>query len=187
MAKRFKKGNRIIPRANRYPVGVLEVLDHCSHCLEAFPTGGGPHLRFTPDKQRKYEFRLVEPWERAEWKPGLFCLDDDPDHKFPGFWNGHRWNGWAMPAFDAETVRAIFRMLNEAGTYSVTDDGSESPTFIVRMDFDGGYTFPMEPEMRPEIANIANGELRPVYFFSGWTWTEAEPEPADRKDVLDQE
>lgn len=70
--------------------------------IQAYPRGGGFVMNLT-----RHDFRLATPEElEGTLKEGWFGFDEGPH--FKGYYDpNNRWNGWANPRFEAETMREI--------------------------------------------------------------------------------
>lgn len=67
-------------------------------------------------------------------QPFHFALESLGERTFPGFSQGHHWNGWECPAFSFDTAQQIARALGEfqnafydaaADAFVIESDGDE--------------------------------------------------------------
>lgn len=159
---RFQKGDRIIPKGNVYPLGVLVVQEH-SETLTGFPLGGG----FVVRVGNVDRYQLVPPDARGVFRLGLFTLDGD-DPPVPGYWDGTRWNGWAMPHFPRESVEQICKMLEKVYRTARTEKGYR---LIPHDERDDSETAEVLEATAPRPAD---GLPEETFLFDGWTWSEYE-------------
>ena len=159
----FQKNDIIIRDDGAYPEGAL-VVDgfDAQNQLLAHPLGGG--LQITIPTADFARFRVATPAElQRVFRFARFSLEG-VDQSFKGWTDGHRWNGWAQPAFEwAEAEKVVVAICPEQSGYS-----SDSDRFIT-IAADGE-----EESWFAELIQLPNGESVKVYPIGAgaWTWDE---------------
>jgi hypothetical protein len=161
---KFSKGEIIRREDLAYPEGAL-VCDGYDDAglLLAHPLGGG--FQLTVPAQDEPRFRIVAEGEKgaALFHRGRFTLADG-ETAFDGWSNGHLWNGWAMPRFEAGVGMEILEFL---GAEAARFDG-KADAFVTVSQEGEEETWPAE-----EITITDGSRIRAYPLGAGsWTWEE---------------
>ena len=153
MKAAFKRGDVLVPKGRKYPVGALEVAEVDGEFLYAFPLGGGFRLKFDAAGQKKYAFKVVpKAQQRSRLVKAKFSIDDGPT--FTGWWSGERWNGWATPAFEEEEFKKVLKWSD-----GIWDEEKKESVEI--------------PDERDRVQGVFNKQVgAKLYEESGWCWDE---------------
>lgn len=174
----FQKGNEILPAKGKYPEDALLVdwVSEDRKTFKAAPLHGGPVYRFDTNAVGKYGFRFVQPDEmETKWRKGFFSLDSP---SYPGWTNGHLWNGWQTPVFEKKVVEKILKDFSKV--YRDSGDLDHMTWWKYDEETD---SFVLEEQKGEEPVVIegfqiyAGGKTRTVYSVGdGWTWEEDKEE-----------
>jgi hypothetical protein len=123
-----------------------------------YPQGGGfqrvlPTIVF----DSLYKPELAEPG----FKAARFSGDWMEGETFPGYTDGNRWNGWAMPLFDFETAQRIVEGTNDPGLRY----DSELDAFVYL-----NPDFPDEPEIFGASFIKVDGQPVKTYGVGAGSW-----------------
>ena len=121
----------------------------------------------------------------ANYKPAAFSpyaavlVDADflPDGtELPAYSNGARWNGWAMPYFDAETGHRLVTLIPELSFDASAD------AFVFKADGDDG------DDAFEACTIMVEGKSVKAYPIGAgcWTWSFADPQPQAIADVRNE-
>lgn len=129
-----------------------------------YPQGGG-FARMLP--RIVFDSLYKEEQAAPAFRCGLFSGDWMEGETFPGFTDGDRWNGWAMPLFDFETAKRIVERTGEPE--SVFRYDPETDTFIYNLE-----DFPDEPEIFGASFIEVDGQVIKTYGIGSgsWVWYE---------------
>ncbi|WP_454735405.1 hypothetical protein [Cupriavidus necator] len=132
-----------------------------------FPQGGGLQMRMPWEEfQSKFEpvtepapYRLVQ--ATADWfEEGVTV---------PAYWNGDRWNGWAMPMFPLPSLPRLAELMPD----------------VLEWDEKDGMLYCIDEEMTADGSPIVWQEIYiddkpvPVVMFDGWCWDIAGDDDAE--------
>jgi hypothetical protein len=170
----FREGNEILPAKGKYPEDALYVDSVAADrkSFKAAPLHGGFVYTFDLAAVGKYGFRFVQPDEmESKWRKGLFSLDSPP---YPGWTDGHLWNGWATPAFEKKVAERILKDFSK-----VYRDYNDLDHMVWWKYDEESDSFIYEEIKGEELMVIkgfkihAGGKTRTVYpIGDGWTWDE---------------
>jgi hypothetical protein len=146
--------------------------------ITAYDLGGGRGYRFDLMDQIRYDFVKVpnKLQHSPNWHSGDFYVMDEPDDSYRGWWNGQRWNGWAMPHFEFEEA---MRFANDSPKEARTTYDKEQDAFVTLMDGDD------EPYVDEGTVILVRGRGPLLVYPIGagsWTWTER----TDKEDDEDE-
>ncbi len=164
-APRFSRGDVLVPKGVTYPEAAIVVVEFDGTTLQAHREGGGFVMKFDTKAIKKHGFRKITAEEASpKLRRGEFEIEST-DEVFPGWTTGHRWNGWATPAFDEETFRKILASVGGVWV-EATQEG------VLGGSGDEAGTWDGEEE---RIGGTWNEQLKEtLYEFSGWCWFETD-------------
>lgn len=153
--------NRYIWKNGSYPEDVVVVTERTETTVKFYSESGG-FEKTGPAEKFEEDFRAVDPAvDVLRWRRAYLCFEDGP--LIPGFSDGRRWNGWAMPAFTKETLDAVLPSLG-ADDFAITYD----PTL-------DAYRYP-DDDNEPETSTTieVDGHSVKVYMLGAgsWCWDE---------------
>jgi hypothetical protein len=94
----------------RYPgtrfVEATTTLNKPANTIALYPEGGGPVYHLPLEAFKKHFVEAPKP----TWRKAYFCLADGP-LQVPGWTDGRRWNGWAIPHFERHVAEMLAKEL----------------------------------------------------------------------------
>ncbi len=165
----FQKGDIILRDDARYPEGALVVSGYGPGGeLLAHPKGGGLELRIPASEISR--FAAASEAERTRiYRKSRFSIEE-VEATFAGWWDGERWNGWAMPSFEIDEARKVLDALAPKANRFDPDHDS-----FVTWGADGEEIWPAESIM---LADGGTAKVYPVGAGS-WIWEEVQPDAAE--------
>ena len=112
-----RKGDALLPPGGSYPADSYSVIETDGEYVTLAPQGGGMVGSAVLEELIAHGWKVVEAKGRtlagpppSLWRPMRFELEAS-DEKFPGWTTGHRWNGWATPAFEKDVAERVLRAM----------------------------------------------------------------------------
>lgn len=134
--------------------------------VEFFPQGGGFNRKLP-----LIVFHSIYKPEtgRPGFKPAIFSNDWGAQTEYPGYTDGYRWNGWAMPYFDFETALRV--AADTTSDESPVRYDAERDAFVYE-----SADWPDEPEIFEATTIEVDGKPIKVYGIGAgsWTWDQQE-------------
>lgn len=185
----MQKGTVILPKGGEFPKDALEVWEVLpGGFFRASPIGGGDIYRFGPAQKKKYGFHAASPEElQPKWYKAKFSMTSLLD-EHPGWTLGDRWNGWATPHFEFETVKKILddmvamtKAENAEWIDGYTYDPDED-AFVIRETANPEQPFVVKGQS-VGVGPAAGGAPRQLklYPLGAWAWTWTEEKKRSRK------
>lgn len=161
---------------NRAGTLVIEVQARPNGSVTFFPDGGG-FLRTMDESDFEQEF--TETSYPSVLYPFKFT-GDWLESDYPGYTNGRRWNGWAMPLVTRETLDALIAIMGPANA-EMGDEG-------YRFRWDGNVMQVYDPQeeaefaIHPTVEATTEGEKTLYDIALGWCWEFVTPSQPDQSE-----
>lgn len=157
--------------------GIVEVYKRENGVVYFAPQGGG----FVKHTTQDIFDRMFEPAPEPQYLRGTVTADWLAEGQtIPCVSNGDRWNGWAMPYFDRDTVNELIALMPGALRWK---DEREYEVVATLVDVDVDE----QEEWTPHTLTLANGEqlveMWPIGAGS-WCWDGFEPDPKEAAQML---